>query len=227
MKTIVGLFAIVFFLSCQKSTDQQPRTGPSSLSWLALGDSYTMGQGLDPQDRLPAQTIALLKPRGIVVNKLSLVAAHGWTSADLLKALSLTGKMNYDVVTLMIGVNDQYLSLDTSVYSKNFTALLEYTLDVTMGNSTDVFVISIPDYSVTPAEKGSDTARIRKEIDMFNSINLRLSKEFNCSYVDITPLSKEARVNPNLISGDGLHPSALGYKDWARVMAAAISKTPW
>ncbi len=227
MRTIVSVLAIVSFLSCQKSTDPFPRSGPSSLSWLALGDSYTIGQGVDPQERFAVQTVGLLKQKGIAVNKLTLVAASGWTSSDLLKSISLSGKMHYDVVTLMIGVNDQFLSIDTSVYKKNFTALLEYALDVTMGNSTEVFVLSIPDYSVTFVERRSDTARIRKEIDMFNSINHRLSREFNCSYVDITPLSREARSNPSLISSDGLHPSALAYQGWARLLAAEISKIPW
>lgn len=227
MRAIVSFLAIVSFFSCQKSTDQLPRTGPSTVSWLALGDSYTLGQGVDPQERFPVQTVGLLEQRRIAVKKLTLVAASGWTSSDLLKAISLSGKVNYDVVTLMIGVNDQFLSIDTSVYKKNFTTLLEYALDVTMGNSTEVFVISIPDYSVTPVERRSDTARIRKEIDMFNSINHRLSREFNCSYVDITLLSKEARSNPALISSDGLHPSALAYKGWAKMLAAAISKTTW
>jgi len=119
------------------------------------------------------------------------------------------------VVTLLIGVNDQYQTRDTTGYRQRFTILLQKAIELARGKKENVVALSIPDYSVTPFASSSDTARIRLELDWFNAINKSVTHSYNIKYLDITPSTREGRTNRALIATDGLHPSALEYKKWA------------
>jgi lysophospholipase L1-like esterase len=130
-------------------------------------------------------------------------------------------KQLYDVVTLLIGVNDQYQGVDTASYRQRFTQSLLKAIELA-GLKSHVFVVSIPDYSVTPFVAASDKAKVRQEIDWFNAINLQVSQQMNITYVDIIPSSREGATNAALIAGDGLHPSGLEYKKWAAMLAPLI-----
>jgi lysophospholipase L1-like esterase len=187
----------------------------SAKSYLALGDSYTIGQGVTSTERFPAQTATWLQQRGIIINALTYIATTGWTTTNLQNAIKTQNPGLHDVVTLLIGVNDQYQTRDTTGYRQRFTALLIKSIELARGKKENVLVLSIPDYSVTPFASGSDTARIRKEIDWFNAINKSVTLGYNITYLDITTSTREARTNPALIATDGLHPSALEYKKWA------------
>ncbi len=130
----------------------------------------------------------------------------------------------YNVVSLLIGVNDQYQQFDTGGYRTDYTQCLQKAITLA-GNKTDhVFVISIPDYSITPFAAGSDTAEIRRQIDEFNAINKEVTLSYNISYTDITPLTREAKTDASLIAGDGLHPSGKEYAKWAELLAPEIEK---
>lgn len=192
-----------------------PPAGTTSKSWLALGDSYTIGQGVEEAGRFPTQTVNLLRLGGINIGIPTYIAATGWTTTALQNAINTQQPGFYDVVSLLIGVNDQYLSRDTTGYRQRFTALLQKAIELTRGRASHVFVLSIPDYSVTPFAAGSDTARIRQQIDWFNAINRQVTLQYNCPYLDITPSTREARTNPALLASDGLHPSAMEYRRWA------------
>lgn len=186
-------------------------------SWLALGDSYTIGQGVTATERFPAQTVALLQQRGIVVSALTYIATTGWTSSNLQTAVNTQNPAAHDVVSLLIGVNDQYqLGGDTTGYRQRFTQLLEKSIVLARGGAQKVVVLSIPDYSITPFAAGSDTARIRKELDLYNSINRSVTLAYGVAYLDITASTKEARTNTALLAADGLHPSAQEYQKWAQ-----------
>lgn len=192
-------------------------------SWLALGDSYTIGQGVTAAERFPAQTVALLQQKGIVVSALTYMATTGWTSSNLQTAINNQNPAAHDVVSLLIGVNDQYqLGADTTGYRQRFTQLLEKSIVLARGRAQRVVVLSIPDYSVTPFASGSDTARIRKELDVYNSINRSVTLAYGVAYLDITASTKEARTNPALLAGDGLHPSAQEYGKWALRLAPIL-----
>ena len=228
----IGLIFILF-LGCMKKTSEENRVIPSwnpvSLqrvpnTWLALGDSYTIGHGVREQDRFPAQAIDLLSKKNIRVDSLQYIATTGWTTIDLQDAINQVKPLKHTVVSLLIGVNDQYRGWDTGGYRIRFKGLLEKAIVLAGGNNKHVFVLSIPDYGVTPFAKNMDTARIRKEIDGFNMINREITNALYCNYVDITPYTREAAANPLLIANDGLHPSAMDYKRWAERMIPELGQ---
>jgi lysophospholipase L1-like esterase len=215
-------WTLVFFvgfvlLSCQKPSEAalKPKDDSTSISWLALGDSYTIGQGVNATERFPAQTLELLKGRSIKTAQLTYIATSGWTSGELDKSMSQQNLAFYDFVTVLIGVNDQFQGIDTSTYSKNFKSILNRAIQSTRGESQHVLVMSIPDYSLTPEGKKLDTTKIKREIDLFNTLNKKVAKDFKCQYLDITVLGREAKLNPAWVARDGLHPSAVAYKNWA------------
>ena len=192
-----------------------PTPAVSAKSYLALGDSYTIGQGVTITERFPAQTAAWLQQRGIIINALTYIATTGWTTTNLQNAINTQNPGQHDVVTLLVGVNDQYQTGDTTGYRQRFTTLLIKSIELARSKKDNVVVLSIPDYSVTPFASGSDTARIRKEIDWFNAINKSVTLSYSIKYLDITASTREARTDPALIATDGLHPSALEYKKWS------------
>ncbi len=193
-------------------------TGPKK-TWLALGDSYTIGQSVGANDRFQAQTANLLKQSGINIGEPDYIATTGWTTSNLTNAIASQNPANHDVVSLLIGVNDQYQMHDTTGYRQRFTSLLNKAIQLANGKKSQVFVLSIPDYSVTPFAAGSDTAQIRKEIDWFNAINSQVTQSYAVAYLDITPGTRLAKTNTALLAFDGLHPSALEYGNWANRLA--------
>ncbi len=219
------LYLLVLALNTMQSCDQKkdaaaqqpyipPVTAPAK-TYLALGDSYTIGQSVAEADRFPSQLTAWLKQNGINLVQTDIIATTGWTTTDLQNAINFQNPVNRDIVTLLIGVNDQYQTHDTTGYRLRFTKLLTNAIELAKGKKENVFVLSIPDYSVTPFAQSSDTARIRLEIDWFNAINKSVTASFNCTYLDITPSTREALSDRSLIANDGLHPSGLEYKKWA------------
>jgi lysophospholipase L1-like esterase len=192
---------------------------------LALGDSYTIGQSVNEEERFPAQTISILKNKNILFKTPEYIATTGWTTLNLLDAIAQQNpQAPYDVVSLLIGVNDQYQHFDTGGYRIHFTQCLQKAITLAGNKSDHVFVLSIPDYSVTPFAQNSDTAQIRKELDEFNAINKEITLSYNISYTDITPLTREAKTDASLIAGDGLHPSGKEYVKWAQLLAPQIEK---
>ena len=231
MKKIVTLS--VFFLSlisCAKKSDSLPVNPGTAMdtihnTYLALGDSYTIGESVPVGDRFPVQTVNLLRLQNIKINDPDIIAVTGWTTANLLDALdnNSPGK-NYSVVSLLIGVNNQYRHESIEEYKTEFTELLNRAISYAANKKNHVFVLSIPDYSVTPFAAGLDTAKISKEIDAFNEVNKNISLNAGVNYVDITPVSREAKYNLSLIAGDGLHPSAYQYEKWSMLLAPLIKK---
>lgn len=194
-----------------------PPPSTSEKKWLALGDSYTIGQGVPPSERYPAQTRDWLIANGVTgMADPQIIATTGWTTIHLQNAItSQNPKGPYDMVSLLIGVNDQYQGFDAAGYETRFRQLVKTSISLANNLPAHVVVLSIPDYSVTPFASGSNVDRIRKEIDQFNEINKRVALTFNVQYLDITPSTREAKNNLALIAGDGLHPSGLEYKKWA------------
>ncbi|MGI8582456.1 MAG: SGNH/GDSL hydrolase family protein [Chitinophagaceae bacterium] len=192
-------------------------TDPSAKTYLALGDSYTIGQSVSETERFPNQAVSQLRALNIKINDPKIIATTGWTTKNLIDALNAnTPANNFDVVSLLIGVNNQYQGRSIDEYKTEFTLLLNRSIQYAGNKPTHVFVLSIPDYSVTPFAGGSDRARIAAEIDQFNSENKKISLQLGVNYVDITPISREA--DATLIAGDGLHPSAKQYKRWADLL---------
>jgi lysophospholipase L1-like esterase len=225
MRSTLFILFCILQLACKKPASPavvyngtSGNSGPLK-KWLALGDSYTIGQSVAAADRFATQTANQLKLAGINIDEPDYIATTGWTTTNLANAIATQNPAKHDVVSLLIGVNDQYQTHDTSGYRQRFTALLNTAIQLANGKTSNVFVLSIPDYSVTPFAAGSDTAKIRKELDWFNAINLDVTNSYAIAYLDITPGTRLAKNNPYLLAYDGLHPSALEYRNWANRLA--------
>jgi lysophospholipase L1-like esterase len=203
--------------------DTAANTG--NFTWLALGDSYTIGQSVSEAERFPAQTISLLKNDSLFIKSPQYIATTGWTTLNLLAGITSQNPQGpFDIVSLLIGVNDQYQHFDTGGYRIHFEQCLQQAIALSGNNKEHVFVLSIPDYSVTPFAQYSDTAQIKKELDEFNAINKEITLAYNISYTDITPFTREAKNDGSLIAGDGLHPSGKEYAKWSALLAPEIKK---
>lgn len=204
---VVGALLAVMLLS---SCTAVPQT---NARYLALGDSYTIGESVDAGERFPVQLARELK-----LGEPRIIAKTGWTTDELNAAIdtaNVTG--TYDLVTLLIGVNNQYRARDAEEYRVQFRALLDRAVGFAGGDVKKVIVVSIPDWGVTPFAEGRDRAKIAREIDLFNSINREEAARRGTRYVNITPISR--RSDPSLVAADGLHPSGKQYAEWAREIA--------
>lgn len=195
-------------------------------SYLALGDSYTIGQSVADTERFPVQTVRLLRQQNIDINNPDIIAETGWTTANLLSSLNNNPppKKSYSFVSLLIGVNNQYQGKSLDEYKIQFAELLARAVSYAGNNKNNVFILSIPDYSVTPFARGGDTAKIAKEIDAFNAANKNISLNTGVRYIDITSISREAKNDSSLIANDGFHPSGIQYKKWSDLLAAMMLK---
>ena len=190
-------------------------------SYLALGDSYTIGQSVAAADRFPAQAISLIANDSLRFLAPEYIAVTGWTTRNLLNSINSNPptKSNYDFVSLLIGVNNQYQGRSQAEYRTEFTDLLNIAIRYAGNRPSRVAVLSIPDWSATPFASGQDTALIRKQIDSFNLINKQITLAKGVQYIDITPSARMALTDPSLVAGDGLHPSGKEYKKWATLLA--------
>ena len=196
-----------------------------SLSYLALGDSYTIGEQVAAKDSYPLQLAASMKTGGYPVSQPKIIAVTGWTTDNLINAINNSGLIGvkYRFVTLLIGVNDQFQGLSQANYQTKFAQVLN-TAIAFAGNKNMVFVLSIPDYGVTPFAGGNDSS-IGPQIDQFNDINKTISLAAGVNYLDITAISRMAATDPSLIALDGLHPSGKMYALWvARLMPMIVAQ---
>lgn len=195
-------------------SDQQP----TSFRFLALGDSYTIGEGVEPSGRWPAQLAGMLRDQGTAIDEPQIIATTGWTTDELAKGIPQASPSGpYDLVSLLIGVNNQYRGRNINEYRDQFTALLLQAISLAGGDTGRVVVLSIPDWGVTPFARGRDRMKIAREIDLFNAANREETERLGVAYVDITPISREAWNDSTLLAPDGLHPSAAMYLEWARL----------
>lgn len=195
-------------------------------SLLALGDSYTIGECVESQDRFPDQTAIMLQNESINIGTIKIIATTGWTT-DELKAAILAEKLTgtYDMVTLLIGVNNQYRGRDLENYLEEFRELLTLAAGFSRKGSDGVFVLSIPDWGVTPFAEGRDRKKIASEIDAYNAINKAETIRTGAHYIDITDSTRLSPEQPFLLATDGLHPSRTMYTLWAKRLSEAIKKT--
>ena len=199
--------------------------------FLALGDSYTIGEGVEPEERWPRHLVRLLAMRGVRMGPPEIVATTGWTTDELeagIDAATLTPP--YDLVSLLIGVNNQYRGRSLAEYREQFGTLLMRAVSLAAGAADRVIVLSIPDWGVTPFAEGRDRARISAEIEQFNTANRDGAERSGTRYVDILPTSRLAAGAPHLCTADGLHPAGAMYALWAELalphaLAAVGSRT--
>jgi lysophospholipase L1-like esterase len=200
--------------------DAEHSCGRSHACDDAIGDSYTIGESVAVADRWPNQLALQLRKSGIDIAYPEIIARTGWTTDELSSAVDAAKPHGpYALVTLLIGVNNQYRGRDAEQYRKEFTALLQRAIGFAGGDPKRVIVVSIPDWGVTPFAASRDRATIAAEINHFNKINAEETKRAGARYADITPVSRHTGSDVSLVAPDGLHPSAKMYAAWVKVIA--------
>ncbi len=199
-------------------------TAADTLSYLALGDSYTIGEAVPQNQSYPYQLADALNVQSLYVQPPTIIAVSGWTTDDLISAISQSGitDKKFNFVTLLVGVNDQYQQLSQENYKIKFAQVLNTAITFADGEASRVFVLSIPDWGVTPFAAGQGSV-IAPQIDQFNAINKSISKAAGVNYLDITPISRQAATDPGLIAPDGLHPSGKMYTLWVNSLEPMIA----
>lgn len=197
----------------------------NQLKYLALGDSYTIGEAVTAAESFPYQLQAALQAKGIAVAEPQIIAKTGWTTDELLTAITeQKPASNFDLVTLLIGVNNQYRGYPLNSYEQEFKQLLKLAIGFASGDADRVRVVSIPDWGVTPfaSKEGRDAQQVAEEIDAYNGINKWISMALGVTYIDITPHSRLALNDTSLLAVDELHPSGKMYAEWASQLVATF-----
>lgn len=190
------------------------------LTYLALGDSYTIGESVPETERWPNQLSARLRAQGVPLSDPLIIARTGWTTDELDSAITRANPpATFDLVSLLIGVNNQYRGRSAEAYRAEFRALLERAIGFAGGRAGRVLVLSIPDWGVTQFATGLDRAKIAADIDAFNAVNAEESARAGVAYVDVTPISRRAFNESGWIAPDNLHPSGQMYTAWVDVAA--------
>jgi len=211
----------------------QAITVTTTMRFLALGDSYTIGEAVDPTERWPVQLVRLLHKENILMDEPIIIAKTGWTTDELAQAIDAANLAEanlaeanlaeanlaeaFDLVSLLVGVNNQYRGLAVEDYRREFTALLERAIRFAGGRPSRVLVLSIPDWGVTPFAAGRDRAAIARDVDRFNVVNREATTRLGARYLDVTPASRQTGSDPAWLASDGLHPSGKMYAGWARL----------
>ncbi|MBS1774095.1 MAG: SGNH/GDSL hydrolase family protein [Bacteroidetes bacterium] len=194
-------------------------------TYLALGDSYTIGEQVPSEENFPHQVVAMLNKQGIKVAPPVIIATTGWTTDELLTAIKERAiKDTFTFTTLLIGVNNQYRGRDIENYKQEYTALLDTAIRYANGHTQNVYVLSIPDWGVTPFAEGRDRVKVAHEIDAYNNACKEITLAHKCHYLDITDSTRKNGKTPEYLAGDGLHPSGKEYHIWAERLAPMVAK---
>lgn len=220
---LIGIIYIVVLYGCKREPIETMKE--KEITYLALGDSYTIGESVPEQERYPVQLSSKLGSYNIKVTETKIIATTGWTTANLKNGITsagISGK-KFDIVSLLIGVNNQYQGRSISEYKTEFIELLNQSIEFAKGDTNKVFVISIPDYGYTPFGQ-SNQATISAGIDQFNAVNKQVADSLKVKYFDITPISRQGLNDPTLVATDGLHPSGKMYQQWVELMVEEVAR---
>jgi lysophospholipase L1-like esterase len=217
LATAGGIFVLLIFMAAMKHPGQKEHT------YLALGDSYTIGEKVKATENFPNQVLALLREQHFDFKEPFIVAKTGWTTDELQEGIKKSKlQQHYDFVTLLIGVNNQYRERTVADYIPQFESLLKKALKYTRNDPRRVIVLSIPDWGATPFADGRDRKQIAMQIDEYNAANKLIAEKYKVHYIDITPGTRKVADDKELVAPDGLHPSAKEYAKWAKEVAAII-----
>lgn len=212
-----GTLVFLLFAGCSSGNglvEKARKVQSGEISYLALGDSYTIGESVSEEDRWPVQLVQKLRMGGYELAYPKIIAQTGWTTGDLLEAMQQQlGEEKYDLVSISIGVNNQYQGRSIEEYEEDLNEIFRRAIQRSVRGANGVFVVSIPDYGATPF--GADNAEeIGREIAQFNAVLKRVSGEYGIPFYNITPISQLGKDRPELVAEDGLHPSGKMYKLW-------------
>ena len=194
-----------------------------SKTYLALGDSYTIGEAVELKESFPFQLVSTLNDKGFNYADPKVIAVTGWTSKNLINGIKSDHiQTTFDLVTLLIGVNNQYQGLPSEHFRKEFRILLDLAIAFSAAGKESVYVLSIPDWSATPFGRNRDSETISSEVDLFNKICREETELAGIAFIDITPISRKANTDPHLTAEDRLHPSRKMYAEWVALLASQI-----
>ena len=210
-------FAIFVIMLSAPSIAQQVNLS-REVKMLALGDSYTIGQSVEVSGRWPHQLIDKIRSLGVEADYPDYIATTGWTTRNLIQGIAsrLDTSKSYNLVSILIGVNNQYQGASIELYEPDLRTIIDLALGVVNQDKSRVLMLSIPDYAYTPFGGGNDA--ISLDIDAYNGIKRRVAAEYKIAYFDITPISRQGLLNPYLVAADGLHPSELQYAKWVEII---------
>lgn len=215
MKTAHILIA-AFFFSILHPMYAQKLVLTEPVHFLALGDSYTIGESVSPELSWPAQMVSELNKNGFTTDRFQIIAKTGWRTDQLIEAITIRNPKDFNLVSLLIGVNNQYQNRPMEEMQRDFNCLLAEAVTHAGGKKESVFILSIPDYAYTPFGQTRDKAKISRELDTYNAWQKARAAEEGIAWVDITSISRLGLEQPDLVAADGLHPSARQYSLWVR-----------
>jgi lysophospholipase L1-like esterase len=231
MGRYLSLFILVCLLLIGTSCDKEEATSPSDRStgykytYLALGDSYTIGQGVAEQDQWGVQLADMLRRSNIAMAPPVTIARTGWTTSDLIKAVAEANpRPEYDLVSLLIGVNNQFQGQSIQTYRTEFRQLLQTSIALARNNPRHVIILSIPDWGATPSAQGRDRDRIAQEIDAFNAVAKEESELAGVPFIDITPITRTLVSDQSYLASDRLHYSGKMHREWALLALPEVQK---
>ncbi len=208
---------LIFTLLINNHFSMPDEFSPDKITFLALGDSYTIGESVDENERWPILLAKKIEEEVGILVEVTIIAKTGWTTDELMDAIAAADLANeYDMVSLLVGVNNQYRGYEVRQYKKEFEQLLKQSIHFANNKKERVFVLSIPDYGVTPFAKDRNPEKIASDIDQYNIISQKICEKHEVVYLDITEISRKASSDQSLIADDGLHPSGKMYKMWSK-----------
>ncbi|APU69152.1 SGNH/GDSL hydrolase family protein [Christiangramia flava] len=228
MKHLYLLVLLSISLSCSSTSNTTPPDNTvedPKFSYLALGDSYTIGESVEPSERWPVQLAARLRQQNFNMAAPKIIAKTGWTTRNLLNGIEneLDVQRDFDLVSVLIGVNNQYQGRSITEYEEELRQVFRKAINHSKRMEAGVFAVSIPDYGYTPFGSAHQE-EISAELEEFNAVFKRVAEEFGVEYFNITPISQEAQNNPDLVAPDGLHPSGLMYSQWVDLFANQVAE---
>lgn len=226
MKKILLFFLwLPLFFGCKESQPENiTEVEEDPLKYLALGDSYTIGESVEPAQRWPVQLAERLRDEGFNVEDPRIIATTGWTTQDLLQAMDAQLRSEkFDLVSVLIGVNNQYQGKSIEAYEEDLHEIFKRAIGHAERGAAGVFALSIPDYGVTPFG-ASREEEIGRELDEFNRVFEEVANQYEVEFFNITPISRRAKEEPELIAADDLHPSAEMYRQWVDFILADIQQ---
>lgn len=227
MKYLFSFSLFILFACAKEATITTPElvAPKAATTYLALGDSYTIGESVSYELNYPNQLYERLVADDIAIDTPTIIARTGWTTDELAAAIEQANPdSNYCLVSLSIGVNNQFRGYNQAAYTENFDELLQQAIAFAGGDKERVFVLSIPDYGFTPFGQRRNPSLISRELDDYNAINKMITEKYDIKYFDITTISREGLDRPELVANDGLHPSAKQYEEWVDLIYKEIKE---